>query len=121
MRVVLVSLSLMMLFSSAALAQKLYKHVDADGKVVFSDRPAEAGQKAIPQKGPNVASPEATRQLEYARREKLREEQAERIAQQQRYHAQRLREAEAERERRLKEADPNAPIQQDPARPRVRR
>lgn len=113
-------LGLLLLSSSTALGQKLYKHVDADGKVVFSDRPAAAGQKAVPQKSANVASPEATRQLEHARRQNLREEQAERFAQQQRHQAQRRREAEAERERREKEADPNSPIQ-DPARPRVRR
>jgi len=120
MRVLLAGLGLVVLTSSTGFAQKLYRHVDADGKVVFSDRPAAAGQKALQQKSANVAAPEATRQVDNARREKLREEQAERLAQQQRYQAQQRRELEAERERRAKEADPYAPIQ-DPARPRVRR
>ena len=120
MRVLIAVLALLVLSPSTVLAQKLYKHVDADGKIVYTDRPAEAGQKAIVQKAPNVASPEARRQDEYGRRQSLREEQAERAAQQQRHLAQRRREAEAEMERRAKEADPYAPIQ-DPARPRVRR
>jgi hypothetical protein len=120
MRVFLAGLGLLVLASSTVFAQKLYRHVDADGKVVFSDRPEKAGQKALPHKSANVASPEATRQLEHDRRAKLREEQAERLAQQQRYQAQRHRELAAERERRAKEADPYSPIQ-DPARPRVRR
>ena len=119
MRFFVATLGLLLLWSSSVLAQKLYRHTDADGKVVYSDRPAEAGQKAVPQKSPNVASPEASRQIEYERRNKLREEQAERHAQQQRYLAPRRREAEAEREKRAKEADPYNPIQ-DPARPRVR-
>jgi Domain of unknown function (DUF4124) len=120
MRVLLAGLGLLVLSSSTVLAQKLYKHVDADGKIVYTDRPAEAGQKPIVQKSPNVASPEARRQDDYARRQSLREEQAERMAQQQRHLAQRRRDAEAERERRAKEADPYSPIQ-DPARPRAKR
>jgi hypothetical protein len=133
MRILFVGLSLLLLFSSATVAQykpekkappkaeqkKLYKHVDADGKVVFSDRPATADQKAIQQKSANVASPEATRQLKQQLHDRQREEQAERDAQRQRHYAQQRREAEAERDRRKKEADPNSPIQ-DPARPRVR-
>jgi len=119
MKSLMIGLGLMLLWSLDVAAQKLYKHVDADGKIVYTDRPQEAGQKAIVQKAPNVASPEATRQVEHARREKLREEQAERLAQQQRYQAQRQREMQAERERRAKEQDPYSPIQ-DPARPRVR-
>jgi hypothetical protein len=111
---------ILLLLSSTTLAQRLYKHVDADGKVVFSDRPAQGDQEPIEQRSGNVASPEATRQLQYQLREKRREEQAERFAQQQRHQAQRRREAEAEWERRAKEADPYSPIQ-DPARGRVRR
>jgi hypothetical protein len=134
MRSLFVGLGLLVLSSSGAMAQqykppqktppkaeqkKLYRHVDADGKVVFSDRPATADQKAIQQKGVNVASPEATRQLKQQLNDRQREEQAERDAQRQRHYAQQRREAEAERERRAKEADPNSPIQ-DQARPRVR-
>jgi hypothetical protein len=120
MRVLVAGWILLLLSSSTALAQRLYKHVDADGKVIFSDRPAQGDQEPIEQKSNNVATPEARRQLESQLREKRREEEAQRLAQQQRYQAQRRREAEAERERRAKEADPYSP-EQDPARPRVRR
>jgi hypothetical protein len=112
-------LAVLLALASPAAAQKLYKHVDANGNVVFTDRPVNAGQKAEKPKTANVASPEAVRQLEYAERERRREERAERAAQQQRYLSQRRREAQAERERRAREADPYSPIQ-DPARPRVR-
>ncbi len=49
--------------SPHATAQKLYKHVDKDGKVYYTDRPVEAGQKTMKLSTPNVASPEASRQL----------------------------------------------------------
>lgn len=99
--------------------QRLYKHVDEKGNVVFTDRPQRAGQKAEKTKPANVESPESTRQLEYARRERLRENRAEQAAQQQRHYAQRRRDWQEQHERRAKEADPYSPIQA-PARPRVR-
>jgi len=103
-----------------AFAQKLYRHVDEKGKVTYADRPQEAGQPAEKPKTANVESPEARRQLYYHEQDRQREEQAERAAQQRRYHSQRQRELEAERERRLKETDPYNPPQ-DPYRPRVHR
>jgi hypothetical protein len=111
-----------MLLSAPAAAQKLYKHVDEKGNVTYTDRAPKGDQKAEKLKAPNVASPEASRQLQYAAREKQREEQLERQAQQQRHLSQRRREIEAERERRLKEreANPYSP-EQAPAVPRVRR
>ena len=93
-----------------------YKHVDEKGNVTFTDRPQTPGQKAEKLKAANMESPDARRQTEYAHRERQREDQAERMAQQQRYQSQRRRELEAEQERRVKERDPNSPIQ-DPARP----
>jgi hypothetical protein len=105
-----------------AAAQKLYRHVDENGKVVYTDRPQHANQKAEKLKAPNVTSPEASRQLDYAVRERKREEQAERLAQQQRAMAQRQREFEEERERRYREAEANPySPPQAPARPRAKR
>lgn len=120
MRAMLIITALVL--STPLLAQKLYRHVDENGKVVYSDRAPQAGHKAETQKAANVASPEARRQLENAERAREREEQAERHAQQQRHLSQRRREAEAERERRAKEreANPYSP-QQEPYQPRVRR
>jgi hypothetical protein len=106
--------------AAPALAQKLYKHVDENGNVLFSDRPPQAGHKAETLRSPNVAAPEATRQLQYAEYRRLWEEHLERQVQQQRYFAQRRREMEAEREKRAQEADPYSP-EQAPSRPRVRR
>jgi hypothetical protein len=106
--------------STTAEAQRLYKHVDENGKVTFTDRAPTPGQKPEKLKAANVETPDARRQTEYAHRERQREEQAERMAQQQRYQSQRRREFEAEQERRTKERDPNSPIQ-DPYRPHVRR
>jgi hypothetical protein len=118
MRAMLIITALVL--STPLLAQKLYRHVDENGKVVFSDRAPQPGQKAETQKAANVASPEARRQLQIAERARQREEQAERHAQQQRYLSQRRRDAEAEQERRAKEANPYSP-QQEPRQPRVRR
>lgn len=106
--------------TAPALAQKLYKHVDEEGRVLFSDRPLQPGHKAESLNGPNVASPDATRQLLYAEYRHRWEEHLDRQVQQQRYFAQLRRDREAERERLAKEADPYSPEQQ-PARPRVRR
>jgi hypothetical protein len=119
-RLFVVVLALML--STPTIAQKLYKHVDETGKIVFTDRPPQAGAKAEKQKPPNVAAPEATRQLRYEAQASEREERADRAAQQQRHRAQQQREMEAERERRAKEreSNPYSP-DQDPYRPRVRR
>ncbi len=108
-------------YPADAPAQRLYKHVDAKGKVTYTDRPADAGHKAEKPRPANVASPEAVRQDYLQEQGRLREERAERLAQQERYVAQRRREQEAAaRERSVREADPYNPVQQ-PARPRVRR
>lgn len=116
----LLAAALALALASPALAQKLYKHVDKDGKVTFADRPQQAGQKAEKPKVANVESPEARRQLQHQMYERQREEHADRMAQQQRAYAQRQREMEAERERRATEIDPYSPPQ-EPYRPRVRR
>jgi hypothetical protein len=120
MRAALVAASLALATCAPASAQTLYRHVDGNGNVTFADRPQQAGQKAEKPKAGNVESPEASRQLRYQLDDRQREEQADRMAQQQRHHAQRQREMEAELERRQKEADPYSP-QQEPYRPRVRR
>lgn len=60
------------LLPAPALAQKLYKHTDEKGNVVYSDRPNAAGQPAEKQKPVNAGSPEATRQTEILRQEALR-------------------------------------------------
>ncbi len=46
-----------------AIAQQLYKHVDANGKVTFSDRPQQAGDKQEEVHTPNVATPEERQQM----------------------------------------------------------
>jgi len=116
------SLAALLAFAVAgpSLAQKLYRHVDQNGKVTYADRPQEAGQQAEQPKTHNVESPEARRQLHYHLQDRQREEQAERAAQQRRYQSQRQRELEAEQQQRLKEADPYNPVQ-DPHRARARR
>jgi hypothetical protein len=55
----------------------LYRHVDETGKVSYSDRPQQPFQEALRLPPPNVATPEARRQLEIARQASAREEQAE--------------------------------------------
>jgi hypothetical protein len=45
------------------LAQELYKHVDENGKITYSDRPQEARDKVENPGSPNVASPEARQQM----------------------------------------------------------
>src|SRR5579885_1053759 len=69
---------LAVMFLSAALpaAAGLYKHVDADGKVTYSDRPSRPEQKPIELPPVNVASPEARRQMMIARAAFEREAQA---------------------------------------------
>lgn len=69
----------LLLFGGAAHAE-MYRSVDADGNVVYSDRPVQAGQKPEPRKAPNVASPEASRQIEEEKAEliKRRNEEARR-------------------------------------------
>jgi hypothetical protein len=55
----------------------MYKHVDESGAVTYSDRPQRPGQEALHLPPPNVATPEARRQLEIARQAYEREERAE--------------------------------------------
>ncbi|HEX2650441.1 MAG TPA: DUF4124 domain-containing protein [Burkholderiales bacterium] len=55
-------------------AGAFYKHVDADGNVTYSDRPAQPGQPALSLPSVNVATPEARRQLDLARQRWEREE-----------------------------------------------
>jgi hypothetical protein len=59
--------------------RQLYKGVDEKGNDVYSDRPAKADHSPEKKKTTNVASPEATRQLETERQEMMqrrREEEA---------------------------------------------
>jgi len=109
------------LAATNAMSQKMYKHVGPDGTVVYTDRPAIAGQKEEKAKPGNVASPEATRQLYLQRRERQREFQEEAVAQRRRHQAQQLRDMKLERERLAKEAAENpGAVPQAPYRPRVR-
>ncbi|MFM9887257.1 MAG: DUF4124 domain-containing protein [Burkholderiales bacterium] len=57
---------------------KLYRHLDDKGNIVFSDRPAQAGQAPEKMKAPNVASPDASWQIEAEGREAYRRAQEER-------------------------------------------
>lgn len=118
MRPVLLVIAVML--SVPAFAQKLYKHVDEKGNVTYTDRAPKGDQKAEKPKAPNVASPEARQQLQYAEQERRREELLEKQAQQQRYLSQKRRDMEAEREKRVQESNPYSPEQQ-PSQPRVRR
>ena len=54
----------------------LYKHVDEAGAVTYSDRPQRPLQEALNLPPPNVATPEARRQLELARAAWEQEERA---------------------------------------------
>jgi len=65
-------------FLSSALpaAAALFKHVDAEGRVTYSDRPNEPGQKPLELPPPNVTTPEARRQLMLARAAWERDAQA---------------------------------------------
>ena len=64
-------------FSFAAPATAaLYKHVDETGTVTYSDRPRQPLQEALNLPPPNVATPEARRQLELARAAWEQEERA---------------------------------------------
>jgi len=58
----------------------LYRHVDANGKVVYTDRPDAAEEKGHAVAPTNVASPEARRQMYIELQNSNREEQAERNA-----------------------------------------
>jgi hypothetical protein len=86
--------------------RQMYRTVDDKGRVVYSDAPKEAGQKAAKiNNSVNVATPEARRQLEIDLQNRSREEQAERSAAIQRNAPIRQREAEeAYRKRREAEA-----------------
>ena len=63
-------------FSASAFGA-LYKHVDDAGTVTYSDRPQWPRQQALQLPPPNVATPEARRQLEIARQAFEREERQE--------------------------------------------
>jgi hypothetical protein len=62
---------------SVSAAAALYRHVDDAGKVTYSDRPQQPHQEPLRLPPPNVATPEARRQLDIARQASEREEQAE--------------------------------------------
>ncbi len=79
--------------------QKLYKHVDKNGRVYYTDRPTEGGQKTHNLPPPNVESPEASRQLRNDLYNRQREEAAERNAAQRRHYSVIKR----EREQKLRE------------------
>lgn len=88
-----------MVVSQVSTAQTLYRHVDANGKVSYSDRPQSSAEKGIKPPPANVSSPEARRQLYQEQRNSEREEMLQRRAQQQRANAV----AQREREERLKQ------------------
>lgn len=97
-------------------ANKLYRHVDEKGNVTYTDRPPQAGQQAEKTKPPNVASPEARRQMEMEREAALRRQQAERAAQQRRAMADRLQQQQEQyRPPRYGRYDPNLPDSQPPS------
>jgi hypothetical protein len=103
-RVVVTAVSALALGAETSIAQKLYRHVDENGKVTFSDRPQKADQKAEKMKKPNVASREATRQVQIGAQESSREEAAERAAAQRRAAGVQQKErAEKQRQRQLDE------------------
>lgn len=103
--------------TSVASAQggKLYRHVDEQGNITFSDRPAKAHQTPEKLKAPNVASPEVSRQIEAEQRAMMRRVEEERQA---------LRRSRAERDAaelrqtpaisRNSRHDPNLPDSQRP-------
>jgi hypothetical protein len=66
-----------------AAANGLYRHVDANGRVTYSDVPPDGTAKAVKVR-PNVGSKEAVDQIEMARRERKQLEQEERYAAQRR-------------------------------------
>ena len=55
----------------------LYKTVDAEGNVTYTDRPQVPGQEALTLAPPNITTPEARRQLALAEQRWQREEQFE--------------------------------------------
>ena len=95
------------LASGSSFAQKLYKHVDEKGNVVFSDRPQKADQKAEKARKPNVSSSEATRQTQIEMNNSRREEMAERNAQQRRAASAAAREREEKARQRRTEEERN--------------
>ena len=62
---------------SAPACAALYRHVDESGAVTYTDRPQGPGHAPLQLPPPNVATPEARRQLELARQRMEREERAE--------------------------------------------
>ena len=58
-------------------AAAVYRYVDEAGNVTYSDRPQRPYQEALRLPPPNVATPEARRQLEIARQASEREARAE--------------------------------------------
>jgi Domain of unknown function (DUF4124) len=59
-----------------SLAQELYKHVDENGTVTYTDRPQSADEQARDIGVPNVASPELRRQIDADLRRESSEESA---------------------------------------------
>jgi hypothetical protein len=68
-------------------AAVLYKTVDAQGNVTYTDRPQAPGQAALQLPPPNVSTPEARRQLDLAQQRWQREEQLDFEARMQRWAA----------------------------------
>lgn len=89
--------------SSQPPPRQLYKTVDAQGRVVYSDAPKDAAQKGTKIDAVNVASPESRRQLQIQLQDRQREEQAERNAAYQRGATIRQREAEESWKKRQQE------------------
>lgn len=50
--------------ASPLLGQQLYKHVDETGKVTYTDRPQSGDEETTDIGTPNVATPEASRQIQ---------------------------------------------------------
>ena len=86
----------------------LYRSVDANGKVVYSDRPKEAGEKGTKATQGNVASPEARRQTNIQLQDRKREEYEERVAAARR-HAEVQRREREEAARKQKEHEAQNP------------
>jgi hypothetical protein len=70
----------------AAQPRQMYKHVDENGRVVYTDAPKDAAQKGAKlNSSVNVSSPEARRQMQIEDQNNRREEYAERAAAARRY------------------------------------
>jgi len=73
-----VSVALLAITSMPAisLAQELYKHVDENGIITYTDRPRSGEEQARDLGAPNVASPEVRRQIDTELRRESNEESA---------------------------------------------